>query len=112
MDERLNNEFRGALNSSLNEHQGVILRLRLVSQNQTVRARARALALRIEESILRPIEARIVIEDILAELFGIADRYPNSVHKRLGYTAYRLRKANPVRPEWLETDQVEAEDAV
>ena len=44
MDERLNLEFHDALNSSLNEHRGVIHRLRSVSQDQTVRARARALA--------------------------------------------------------------------
>jgi hypothetical protein len=112
VDERLNLEFRDALNSSLNEHRGVVHRLRSVSHDQTVMARARALALRIEESILCKIEARTVIEDILVELFTIADRYPNSVRKRLGYTAYRLRKANPVRPEWLKTDQVEEEDAV
>tara|TARA_B100001079_G_C16193157_1_gene418098 strand:- start:5 stop:343 length:339 start_codon:yes stop_codon:yes gene_type:complete len=112
VDERLNNEFRDALNSSLIEHQSVILRLRSVSQNQTVRARARALALQIEESILYKIEARAVIEDTLAELFGIADRYPNSVHKTLRRSAFKLRKANSVRPEWLEMNQTEAEDAV
>ena len=112
MDERLNHEFRDALNSSLNDHRGVIHRLRSVSQGQTVKARAKALALRIEESIVSKIEARVVVEDVLCELFGIADRYPYSVRKRLSYTAYRLRKANSVRPEWLEMELVEEEDAV
>ena len=112
MDERLNHKFRDKLDSSLSEHLGVISRLRCASQSQIIKARARALALRIEESIVSKIEARIVIEDVMCELFTIADRYPKSVRKRLGYTAYRLRMANSVRPEWLEASLLEVGDEV